>query len=106
LTGVKPGATRDEAARADRRQHGHRLLRARGHAAGNEAGIRVRVSRRRPRDEAARGGAALARPASRRRAGRARRTYPQPVVAADRAHLARKLARKLARLEPLVCLKG
>ena len=105
-----------------RRHHGHCVLRARRHQGKRRAGLQFRVPRRRASDEPARGQAPVERTLRDRRLVPPRHSDPQPqparsggggarclqgrgrsgIEAADTAGL----ARKVARLEPLVCIKG
>ena len=106
-----------------RRQHGHRLLHPRRHRRERGARVQLRLPRRRARHEpparrpgrwrgASAGGRArsarhpdpqpVARAASPRRRRAPTRTSTAVVEGAQRAGL----ARRVARLEPLVCIKG
>jgi tRNA-splicing ligase RtcB len=108
-------------ARDHRRQHGHLELRAGRARDGRGAQLRLGLPRRGPRHEPQRGHAPLRRTPGRRRARGARNPDPQPLAARHRrggtrglqgqrfrgrGRRAGGLARRVARLEPLVCIKG
>ncbi len=119
--GAAARAARRRPAGADRRQHGHRVVRARRHRRRHAPVVRLGLPRRGAQHEPQRGDAPLAgprvvddlagrgilirSPSLRGVAEEAPGAYKDVTAVVDAADHA-GLARKVAKLEPVVCVKG